>query len=446
MTKSFFSFGTELQTISLLIRTRLWVQIIIAMILGLGTGLLLSSEGAALVSETLSLEIAAWIKLPGSIFLNLIQMVVIPLVISSIILGICASGDVEHLKRVGFRIFPYFVGTTTIAVGIGVLLALAIEPGNYINSDLLAASGAELAQTKVQTLKPQAVPDFIAELIPTNLAEAQLSQNMLQIVIFAIFIGVAVMLLPKDKKNLILSIADTTQEITLKIVSWAMLLAPYAVFGLLADITIRVGFDAIVGVSVYVGTVLLGLLLLIGFYLLVVSFFGKQHPGHFLTSVREVQLLAFSTSSSAAVMPLSMQTAIEKLFVKPAISKFIVPLGATVNMDGTALYQVVAALFITQVYGVDLTAMEISILVITTVGASIGSPSTPGVGIVILATILQGMGIPPSGIALIIGVDRILDMCRTTINVTGDLTACCVMDKWLEEEPETDSSAVKTAP
>ena len=145
-------------------------------------------------------------------------------------------------------------------------------------------------------------------------------------------------------------------------------------------------------------------------------------------------------------MPLSMQTAIEKLFVKPAISKFIVPLGATVNMDGTALYQVVAALFITQVYGVDLTAMEISILVITTVGASIGSPSTPGVGIVILATILQGMGIPPSGIALIIGVDRILDMCRTTINVTGDLTACCVMDKWLEEEPETDSSAVKTAP
>ena len=225
MKKSFFSFGAELEIISLLIRTRLWVQIIIAMILGLGAGLLLSSEGMALVPETLSLEIAAWIKLPGSIFLNLIQMVVIPLVISSIILGICASGDVEHLKRVGFRIFPYFVGTTTIAVGIGVLLALAIEPGNYINSDLLAASGAELAQTDVQTLKPQAVPEFIAELIPTNLAEAQLSQNMLQIVIFAIFIGVAVMLLPTDKKNLILSIADTTQEITLKIVSWAMLLA-----------------------------------------------------------------------------------------------------------------------------------------------------------------------------------------------------------------------------
>ena len=440
MSKSYFSFGTELETISVLIRTRLWVQILIAMALGLTTGLLLSPEGAALLPEKLSLEIAAWIKLPGSIFLNLIQMVVIPLVISSIILGICASGDVDHLKRVGFRIFPYFVGTTTIAVGIGVVLALGITPGDYINSDLLAASGAAQLQAEVNPLTPKPVPEFIAELIPTNLAEAQLSQNMLQIVIFAIFIGIAVMLLPTEKKNLFLSIADMAQEVTLKIVSWAMLLAPYAVFGLLADITIRVGFEAIVGVSVYVGTVLLGLTLLLGIYLMIVRFVAGQHIGHFLSSVREVQLLAFSTSSSAAVMPLSMKTAIEKLTIKPAISKFIIPLGATVNMDGTALYQVVAALFITQVYGVDLTGMEIAILVITTVGASIGSPSTPGVGIVILATILQGMGIPPSGIALIIGVDRILDMCRTTINVTGDLTACCVMNTWLEDAPEGERS------
>jgi Na+/H+-dicarboxylate symporter len=159
---------------------------------------------------------------------------------------------------------------------------------------------------------------------------------------------------------------------------------------------------------------------------------GRVNPWHFLEAIREVQLLAFSTSSSAAVMPLSMKTAEQRLKIKPAIAKFIVPLGATVNMDGTALYQVVAAIFLSQVYGIDLTTGQIILLTMTTVGASIGSPSTPGVGIVILATILQDIGVPASGIALIIGVDRILDMCRTAINVSGDLTACTVMNRWLE--------------
>lgn len=426
----------DLETISVLIRKQLWAQIVVAMITGLGVGLALSAEGGALVSEQVGLTIASWLKLPGSIFLNLIQMVVMPLIISSIILGICSSGDRDYLKRVGLRIFPYFVGTTTIAVSIGVALAMLIEPGNYIDSSLIAASGADTAASNVKPLDNVSVPNQIAALIPTNVTEANVNRNMLQIVVFSIIVGVAVMSLSKERMQTFLAMGDSVQDIALKIVSWAMLLAPYAVFGLLADITIRVGFEAIIGVSVYVGTVLLGLVCLLCFYLLIVKFVAGNSILAFMKNVREVQLLAFSTSSSAAVMPLSMKTAIDKLNVKPAISKFIVPLGATVNMDGTALYQVVAALFLTQVYGVDLSAVQILILVLTTVGASIGSPSTPGVGIVILATILQNMGIPPSGIALIIGVDRVLDMCRTTVNVTGDLTACSVMDKWLAE-PES---------
>ena len=220
----------------------------------------------------------------------------------------------------------------------------------------------------------------------------------------------------------------------MKIVSWAMALAPAAVFGLLAQISVQVGFDAIVGVASYMGTVLLGLLLLLMFYMVIVALFARRSPLAFLRAISGVQLLAFSTSSSAAVMPLSMKTAETQLNVSPSVSQFVVPLGATVNMDGTALYQVVAAVFLTQVYGVDLSLPQLALLAATTVGASIGSPSTPGVGIVILATIVQGMGVPAEGIALILGVDRILDMSRTAVNVSGDLTACVVMERVLGDD------------
>lgn len=434
----------DFSSLSVLIRTKLWAQILVAMCLGLGTGFLLSAEGAALVSEDIAAATAAWLKLPGSIFLNLIQMVVIPLVMSSIVLGICASGDSARLKQVGLRLFPYFVGTTSIAVTIGITLALIINPGSYFDKADVVADTVTVMQGEgsVETIK-HSVPDQIAALIPSNVAEAEVTRNMLQIVVFSLFVGAAIIALPKERGLLFIKVADAVQELALKIVSWAMLLAPIAVFGLLADITIRVGVDAIVGVSVYVGTVLAGLLVLLCCYLLIVRVLAGRSIKEFVVAVRDVQLLAFSTSSSAAVMPLSMKIAIERLKVSPAISKFVVPLGATVNMDGTALYQVVAALFLTQVYGVELTMIEIVVLAVTTVGASIGSPSTPGVGIVILATILQGIGIPPGGIALIIGVDRILDMCRTTVNVTGDLTASCVMDRWLPRSHQDSLTASK---
>ncbi|MCU7843899.1 MAG: dicarboxylate/amino acid:cation symporter [Candidatus Thiodiazotropha sp. (ex Monitilora ramsayi)] len=429
---------SDYQSIAVLIRSHLWIQILIAMVLGIAIGLSLSPSGGALVAEERAYQIASWLRLPGVVFLNLIQMVVIPLITCSIILGIASSGDPVFLKRVGLRIFPYFVATTTIAVTIGIVLALTIEPGNYVDSQLLQAVSPQSegsgvpGDEAVATLTDSNLPDMIAGLIPTNIAESRLTRDMLAIVIYAIIMGVALVSLERTVKvDAVFAVLETVQDISLKVVGWAMLLAPYAVFGLLADITIKVGLDAITGISVYMGTVILGLLLLLLAYLLIVTLLAKRNPIEFLKKIREVQLLAFSTSSSAAVMPLSMKTAEEQLAVKPAISKFVVPLGATVNMDGTALYQVVAAVFLTQVYGVDLSVAEIIMLAVTTVGASIGSPSTPGVGIVILATILQGIGVPPSGIALIIGVDRLLDMSRTAINVSGDLTACTVMNRWL---------------
>ncbi len=213
------------------------------------------------------------------------------------------------------------------------------------------------------------------------------------------------------------------------IVKWSMLLAPVAVFGLLAKFTARVGIDALIGMAVYVGTVLLGLLIILCIYLIIVFFASRQSPWRFLAGIRDVILVAFSTSSSAAVMPLSIKTAEEKLGVRPSISQFVIPLGATINMNGTALYQGVATVFLAQVFGLELGFGALLLIIVTVVAASIGTPATPGVGIVILALVLNSVGIPTSGIALIIGVDRILDMSRTAINVTGDLVACKVMDR-----------------
>ncbi|WP_445355421.1 dicarboxylate/amino acid:cation symporter [Microbulbifer sp. EKSA008] len=432
------------ESLGVLVRTRLWMQIVVAMILGLTVGLLLSPEGAALVSQDLSAALASWFKLPGSIFLNMIQMVVIPLIMSSIILGLSGSGNVSQLKRVGLRIAPYFVGTTTVAVIIGIILVQLIQPGDYIDESLLSAATELQVASAAQVMESKPLPERIAELIPANLNESIAMRNMLQLVVYAIFIGVAVMLLPQKQRETAVYAFGIIQEVALKVVGWAMLFAPLAVFGLLADIAIRVGLTAILGMSVYVGTVILGLLILLSFYLIIVSLVTSVGPITFLQRISGVQLLAFSTSSSAAVMPLSMKVAESPLGVKPSIAKFIVPLGATVNMDGTALYQVIAAVFLTQVYGIDLTTAQLVGLTVTTVGASIGSPSTPGVGIVILATILAGIGVPPEGIALILGVDRILDMCRTAVNVTGDLTACLVMDRLLGSD-NLEEEAAQTA-
>lgn len=427
----------RLNGVRLLIRTRLWAQILAGMTLGVLVGLALSPSagGPFAVSPDLAGDVGAWLRLPGAIFLNLIQMVVIPLIATSIILGLTSAGDPEFLRRVAVRITPYFVGTTTLAVLIGAALAYTIDPGSFVDLEALqpgAAAAVDLSQ--VQAAQDVSLADRISALVPSNLAEATLYQNMIQIVVATIIGGVAIAAIGRSRMQPLLTLIAQVQSVALKVVGWAMLLAPVAVFGLIADFMLRVGVSALVGMSIYILTVLIGLALLIVVYLIIVALLGRRSPFAFLTQVFDAQILAFSTSSSAATMPLSLQIAVNRLKTARPVANFIVPLGATVNMDGTALYQVIAALFVARIYGVDLAPETLALMMATVVGASIGSPSTPGVGIIILATILQSIGIPASGVAILLGVDRILDMCRTAVNVTGDLTACVVMDRWLADE------------
>ncbi|MCR9141044.1 MAG: dicarboxylate/amino acid:cation symporter [bacterium] len=459
--------GDLVDRLQVMVRTHLWAQILFGMLLGVTTGLVLSPTGGGWLEAAEAETVAGWLAVPGRLFLALIQMVVVPLVISSIMLGINSSSDPAYLKRIGLRIFPYFVGTTMVAVGIGMAAAFWIRPGDYIDQGLVQAALAEdvpavsdgsgvpgensgvrsaesggegtREESVTESSRDIAIPDLIIDLVPVDPLQAILTRSMLELVIFAILMGVALLSIPESRARPLTDLLSAVQEISMKVVSWAMMLAPYAVFGLLAQITVLIGFDALLGMSVYVGTVLAGLAVLLFVYTHVVWFTSGLKPWSFLARIREVLLLAFSTSSSAAVMPLSIQTAEERLNVRESVSQFVVPLGATINMDGTALYQVVAAVFLTQVFGIDLTIPALLLLAATTIGASIGAPSTPGVGIVVLATILADLGVPAAGIALIIGVDRILDMARTSVNVAGDLTACVVMNRWLPGDSVAES-------
>lgn len=417
--------------------SKLWFQVITGMIAGVLLGLLLSPTAFALVDEKIAYAIAPWIALLGNIFLALIKMIVVPLVMSSIILGITSAGNVSVLKNLGFKIAPYFVLTTIVAVTLGIFITYLIHPGTYVSSDIVNQVASSVVHVS-KNVEEISIPDMIVGLIPISTAKAELDGNILAFVVLSIFIGVALMNIEEEDARPLKDLAKSMQAFSMKVVDWAMKLAPFAVFGLLCNITIKIGFDAISSMFMYILTVILGLFLLLCFYLIIVYFVSNIKPLDFLSKIKEVQLMAFSTSSSAAVMPLSMKTAENELNIPTSISKFVIPLGATVNMDGTALYQVCAAIFLTQLFGIDLTLVEVVVLAFTTVGASIGAPSTPGVGIVILATILQGIGVPVEGIALILGVDRILDMCRTTINVTGDLTATLVM-KRLTSFPEASN-------
>ncbi len=421
-----------------LTRGRLWLKILIGMALGIITGLALGPS-AGLADREVSYIIGEWLALPGYIFLALLQMIVIPLVFASIIRGIAAGEDMEQLRRVGLRTVGYFLATTAFAIMIGLGLALLIGPGSYISSEMVQQTlGGSSVNSTVSTPVSAPgvpgiaeVPGMITTILPTNPLGALATGQMLQVVIFSIIIGVALVSMAPAQSKPLLELLGSLQEVSMTVVRWSMTLAPLAVFGLICKFTINLGIDALLGMLVYVGTVLLGLLILLVFYMAVVLIVSKRSPLGFLQSIRDVLLLAFSTSSSAAVMPLSIKAAEEKLGVRPSISQFVIPLGATINMNGTALYQSVAAVFLAQVFGIELGFGALLLLMITVVGASIGTPSTPGVGIVILALILSSVGIPTAGIALIIGVDRILDMSRTAVNVTGDLVTCLVMDKWI---------------
>ncbi len=417
-----------------MLKQNLWAKMLFAMILGVLTGLAVNPS-AGLISQEIGTLIGNWLALPGKLFLSLLQMIVVPLVFASIIRGIASNEDIEFLKKMGLRVVLYYIVTTGLAVTIGISVAMIINPGHYLDKTTFNSYREDsLPSGADQTLPDPGItniPEYFVNLLPSNPLQAMVNTQMLQVVIFAVIVGVALVSTESKYSRPLLELMNSIQSVCMTVVRWAMLIAPLAVFGLLAQIMIQVGWEALLGVAAYVSTVILGLLLLLCVYCTIVFLASKMSPVDFLRKIRSAQVLAFSTSSSAAVMPLTLQTAQEQLGVRPAISQFMIPLGTTINMDGTALYQGAAAVFLAQVFGVDLSSTALLLILLTSVGASIGSPATPGMGIVILATILTSVGIPTAGIAIILGVDRILDMSRTALNVTGDLAASMVMNRWL---------------
>ncbi|MFW6378542.1 MAG: dicarboxylate/amino acid:cation symporter [Nanoarchaeota archaeon] len=412
---------------------KLWLKVLIALVLGSVAGILLGPD-VNLVSGGLAKTITDWVALPGHIFLAVIKMIIIPLVFSSIIVGVVSSGSSTFLKRIGPRIAFYFLITTTIAILIGFGITSIIQPGSYMDTDSVNSLSSEKTPSQASmtdSMEDETVPERIVNIIPSNPFKTMVNGDLLGVVIMSIVTGLAMFSISKKQFSTILELLEGVQEITMKVIKWIMHIVPLAVFGLMAQVTSNIGFSALAGLGIYMLTVLTGLFLLIILYNIIVMAFTNTTPKEFMKNIKEVQLLAFSTSSSAAVMPLSMKVGEEKLKVRKQISEFLIPIGATVNMDGTALYQVVATIFLAQAFGVSLSIGSLIAIIAVTVGASIGTPSVPGVGIVVLATILQTAGIPAVGIALIIGVDRILDMSRTTINVTGNLAACLYFDKIL---------------
>jgi Na+/H+-dicarboxylate symporter len=268
------------------------------------------------------------------------------------------------------------------------------------------------------------------------------NSEMLQIVIFAFAFGLALISMPVKTAKPMLDFLASLEEVCMTIVRWAMLMVPIAVLGLIAKVTLQTGVEVLQSLGFYVATVLIGFLLLLIFYLLVVTVLGRRNPLTFLGKIREPMIMAFSTNSSAATMPVSIQTAEEKLNIQPSIARFIIPIGATVNMDASALYQGLATIFIAQMYGIDLPIATLVVIVLTAVGASIGTPATPGVGIIILSSVLVSVGIPLEGLTLLIGIDRILELFRAALNVTGDLVASTVLDRQSASEEVVPTPAV----
>ena len=432
------SFKFPTPQVTYLIKKKLWAQVLFALFLGLILGVFLGPE-IGIVDKDTSGIITTWLSIPAHLFLKIIQMIIVPLIFASIIRGLLSAGTVEQLRTMGISVAAFFVVTTIIALGIGVFVASTIEPGSFVDSESM------LESLEIDTTVPLVenvefnfldIPEHIIGIIPSNPLTSFMSGEMLSIIIFALFIAVAMISLPKKKSEPIVEILESVQELTMKVVSWAMRLAPFAAFGLMADIVSKVGLDALVGLGTYMVTVVVGLFIMMLVYIVIIKIFTNKPLISTLKMMKDPLLLAFSTSSSAAVMPVSLKTAEEKMKIKPAVSQFVIPLGATINMNGTALYQIVAVFFLAQLFSIELAPTTIILIAVTALMASVGAPSAPGAGIVILSSILLASGVPVIGIVLLLGVDRILDMTRTMINVGGDLTACLFFDKRIKtEEP-----------
>jgi len=375
--------------------------------------------------------IATQIKPIGTIFINLLNMIAIPLVLASLIVGVASLGNVKKLARIGGKTIAIYILTTIIAISIGLILGNLIQPGKKLNpqtrEELVSAYQTEVEQ-KVQTKIEFNLIDQVVNLVPRNIFKALADTQMLQIVFFALMVGLALTLLSQSKSEPVIKFFDGFSDAMIKLVDLIMLIAPYGVFALISATVAEFGFEILGTLFWYIFTVLAGLLIhTIFVYSGLVKFFGKLSPKIFFKGMRRAQIVAFTTSSSAATLPVNMECCEENLGISKSITSFTLPLGATINMDGTALYQGVAAIFISQVFGMDLSIGDQLVIIFTAVLASIGTAPVPGVGIIMLLIILKAVHIPEIGIALILGVDRILDMCRTVTNITGDAAVSVVV-------------------
>ena len=402
------------------------------MIAGIATGMLFISFGQGEVVQL-------WIKPWGNIFIRMLQLIAVPLVLVSLIKGVTGIEDIRRFSQIGLKALLIYMSTTVCAILVGLALVLSVKPGNFV--DAAVASQMKESYHNVVNEKMSAAEltseqgplSFLNDIVPDNLfAASSNNSKMLQVIFFAIFFGIAAISLPKEKTKAVLKVVDSLYDIILKMVDYIIRFAPYGVFALMAALVAdnSSNLSIFAALGMYTLTVIAGLLLLIFvFYPLLVHLFTRIQTKHFIRSMYPVQLLAFTTSSSAATLPLNMETTERDLGISKEITSFVLPVGTTINMDGTSCYQAIAVVFIAQVMHIHLGWSELIAIVLLTTISSIGTPGIPGGSYVILTMVLSSVGIPADGLALILGVDRPLDMLRTSVNVTGDATVASIIDK-----------------
>lgn len=393
-------------------------KIIIGMMLGLLVGGVLNAIGTKGALDTYLVNGLLYVV--GAIFIASLKLLVVPLVFVSLVCGTASLNDIRKLGRVGLKTVGLYLATTAIAISLALTAAVLVGPGVGFNL---------VTDATFQANTPPPLTEVLIDIFPTNPVEAMAKGQMLQIIVFSILLGLA-MVLAGEPGQRMLSLFQDANEVIMKLVLMLMQVAPYGVFALLARTFAAEGFGAIMPLAKYFFLVLFVLLLHgTGTYMLILRVLGRLNPVRFFKNIRAVHVFAFSTASSNATIPVSLETVEHKMGVKNSIASFTIPLGATINMDGTAIMQGVATVFIAQAYGMDLQMADFLMVVLTATLASIGTAGVPGVGLIMLAMVLEQVGLPVEGIALIIGVDRLLDMVRTAVNVTGDATVTCVVAK-----------------
>jgi Na+/H+-dicarboxylate symporter len=410
-------------------------KIIIGMTLGVVFGLLAITIGWDQFTSD-------WIKPFGTIFINLLKLIAVPLVFASLIKGVASLSDISKLSRIGSKTIALYLTSTVLAVTIGLLIVNTVQPGKYFSEEKRIefkekfATKTEAKMEAAAQVQDQGPLQFLVDIVPQNFLNAATdNSNMLQVIFFAILFGMAMIMLPDEKTVYVKGFFDGVNDVILQIVDMIMTMAPYGVFALLASLMVdfsdgdvRNVIELFSALGLYSLAVILGLLTMIFVvYPIILRMFTKMNYFDFFKGIMPAQMLAFSTSSSAATLPVTMERCEDHLGVSEEISSFVLPLGATINMDGTSLYQAVAAVFIAQAFGVDLDLSQQLTIVLTATLASIGAAAVPGAGLVMLVIVLGAVGMDPEGVALIFAVDRILDMLRTVVNVTGDATVATVI-------------------